>query len=65
VQRLKPKQTSKQKKQLSKKERRMMEIDLSYARNLSVVCPRAENIGWWPIVTDLNWWALYLWLRRN
>ena len=42
-----------------------MKIDLSYALALSVINPRAENIGWWTMETDLDWWAVYLWTRRN
>lgn len=42
-----------------------MDIDLRYALGLSMVCLGAENIGWWPMETDPNWWAIRLWLRRN
>jgi hypothetical protein len=44
---------------------RQMKIDLKWALNFSVVSPRGENIGWWPMETDKGWWALCLWLRRN
>ncbi len=42
-----------------------MQIDLRYALALSVVSPRGENIGWWPIETSKEWWMFYLYLRRN
>jgi hypothetical protein len=42
-----------------------MKIDINWARNLSVVSPRAENIGWWPMETCKEWWQLQLWIRRN
>jgi len=43
-----------------------MKIDIKWALNLSVVNPKAENIGWWNAVeSDPNWWTLYLWIRRN
>jgi len=40
-------------------------MDIKWALNLSVVNPRAENIGWWPMETDPNWWGIYLWIKRN
>jgi len=40
-------------------------IDKQYALNLSVVCPQGENIGWWSMETDPDWWGLRLWIGRN
>ena len=42
-----------------------MDISLRWALNLLVVSLKAKNISWWDCETDLDWWAVRLWTRRN
>jgi len=42
-----------------------MIISYEYAVNLSVTLPTARGTGWDYYETDLDWWAIRFWTRRN